>query len=52
MLKDNILILYIIKLLKSGQQEMLNLECAKNRMSENSMSKNSSLASEAIGHLG
>ena len=38
-------------MLKSGQQEMLNLECAKNRMHKNSMSKNSSLASEVIGHL-
>ena len=31
---------------------MLNLECAKNRMSKNSMSKNSSLATEVISHLG
>ena len=41
-----------VGVLKSGQQEMLNLECVKNRMSKNSMSKNSNLASEVIGHLG
>ena len=34
------------------QQEMLNIECAKNRPAKNSMSKNSSLASEIIGHIG
>ena len=34
------------------QQKMLNLECAKNRPAKNSMSKNSSLASEVIGHIG
>ena len=39
-------------LLKNVQQEMLNLECAKNRHSKNSMSKNSSLASEVVGHIG
>ena len=44
-------------LLKNVQQEMLNLECAKNRPAKNrptknSMSKNSSLASEVIGHIG
>jgi len=38
--------------LKNVQQEMLNLECAKNRPPKNNMSKNSSLASEVIGHLG
>ena len=38
--------------LKNVQQEMLNLECAKNRPTKNSMSKNSSLASEVIGHIG
>ena len=39
-------------MLKNVQQEMLNLECAKNRLAKNSMSKNSSLASEVIGHIG
>jgi len=39
-------------LLKNVQQEMLNLECAKNRPTKNSMPKNSSLASEVIGHIG
>ena len=34
------------------QQEMLNLECAKNRPAKNNMSKNSSLANEVIGHIG
>ena len=33
--------------LKNVQQEMLNLECAKNRPA-----KNSSFASEVIGHIG
>ena len=44
--------IYDYILLKSVQQEMLNLECAKNRPAKNSMSKNSSLASEVIGHIG
>ena len=39
-------------LLKNVQQEMLNLECAKNRPTKNITSKNSSLASEVIGHIG
>ena len=39
-------------MLKNVQQEMLNLECAKNRLAKNSMSKNNSLASEVIGHIG
>ena len=44
-------------MLKNVQQEMLNLDCvknrpAKNRHAKNSMSKNSSLASDVIGHLG
>ena len=38
--------------LKNVQQEMLNLECVKNRPAKNYMSKNSSLASEVIGHIG
>ena len=38
--------------LKNLQQEMLNLECAKNRLTKNSMSKNSTLVSEVIGHIG
>ena len=38
--------------MENVQQEMLNLECAKNRTPKNSMSKNNSLASEVIGHLG
>ena len=38
--------------MKSVQQEMLNLECAKNRPAKNSMSKKSNLASEVIGHVG
>ena len=38
--------------LKNVQQEMLNLECAKNKHAKNSMSKNSSLANEVIGHIG
>jgi len=37
---------------ESVQQEMINLECAKNRPAKNSMSKNNSLASEIIGHIG
>ena len=39
-------------MLKSVQQEMLNLECAKNRTPKNNTSKNSSLANEHFGHLG
>ena len=31
---------------------MLNVECAKNRPAKNSMTKNRSLASEVIGHIG
>jgi len=34
------------------QQEMLNLECAKNRTPKNSTSKNSSLANEHFGYFG
>ena len=41
-----------MKVLKSVQQEMLNLECAKYRPTKNSMSKNNSLANEVIGHIG
>jgi len=39
-------------MLKSVQQEMLNLEIAKNRTAKNSTSKNISLANENFGHLG
>jgi len=42
----------ISSMLKNVQQEMLNLACAKNRPAKNSMSKNSNLASEVIGHIG
>jgi len=38
--------------LKSLQQEILNLESAKNRTAKNNMSKNISLANEHFGHLG
>ena len=40
------------EILKSVQQEMLNLECVKNRPTKNIMYKNSNLASEVIGHIG
>lgn len=39
-------------LLKSVQQERLNLESAKNRTAKNNTSKNNSLANEHFGHLG
>jgi len=39
-------------LLKSAQQEMLNLGSDKNRNAKNSTSENSSLANEHFGHLG
>ena len=39
-------------MLKSVEQEMLNLGSAKNRTIKNSTSKNSSLANEHFGHLG
>ena len=39
-------------MLENVQQEILNLKCAKNRPAKNSMSKNGSLASEVIGHIG
>ena len=42
----------VLGLLKAVQQEMLNLECAKNRPAKNSMYKNSSLSSDVIGHIG
>jgi len=34
------------------QQEMLNLESAKNTTAKNGTSKNNSLANEHFGHLG
>jgi len=41
-----------MKLLKNVQQEMLNLESTRSRSAKNNMPKNSSLASEVIGHIG
>ena len=49
---SNVMVFSPNHVLKNVQQEMLNLECAKNRPTKNGMSKNSSLASEVIGHIG
>lgn len=38
-------------MLKNVQQEMINLEGAKNRSAKTNMSKNRSLANEHFGHL-